>query len=487
MKVLAAAFLVVVALSATGAAAQRSSSPSGEDLDPQWSSDGSRIAFVRRESTGFSTIYTMASGGGDERRLISLGHDYFTWMDHPPLLSPNWRNVALISPASTLKVESVDGADVHELGERVGSFAWSPDSRRVAFHETDLGNNSRIFVVESDGSGLRDLGPGQSPAWSPGSDRIAFVAPNGKLYVMNADGSDRSLVYDGNGVMAYAPSWSPLGDRIAFYAASRISIVMTDGRPVLDIPSDYPAPAKWSRDGSLIAIENPNQFSVLELDTGQHWTFQDRRNPSWSPVADELTASYGGRCKRSGIYRMSLPVTSRRLTLDCHILGTGRPDVLTGTSYTDIVRGLEGDDELLGGDGEDSLFGGPGDDTLLGGPMGDRLEGGYGADLLVAGFEGDLYGVSDLLLGGPGPDDLRSGPGSDSLSGSTGNDVLRGGAGSDTLLGGPGRDRIFASGDPSDDYNRVVRDSVNCGNGRHDTAYVDRKDIVSNCETVHRR
>ena len=36
---------------------------------------------------------------------------------------------------------------------------------------------------------------------------------------MNADGSGRRLVFDGNGAVVYAPSWSPLGDQIAFFAA----------------------------------------------------------------------------------------------------------------------------------------------------------------------------------------------------------------------------------------------------------------------------
>jgi Tol biopolymer transport system component len=486
VKLLAAAFLVGVALSSAGASAQVPPSCCGEDFDPQWSSDGSQIAFIRRDSTGSSTLYAMKSDGGDERRLLSLGDDYSSWRQYPPLLSPDWTRIALIANDSALKIESVNGAETHETGTHVGSFAWSPDSRRVAFYETDTGGNTEIFVVESDGSRLRSLGPGQSPAWSPRGDQIAFVAPDGRLYVMQADGTGRRLVYDGNGAFSYVPSWSPVGDRIAFLAASRLVVVATDGTRLFDTFANVGVKAKWSPDGSLIAIEDPSVFSVVRVGTEDRWSFEDRRDPSWSPVANELTASFVGPCQRSGIYRVSLPSASRRLTLDCHIRGSGEADVLNGTPYRDIIAGLPGDDELSGSGGQDRLIGGLGDDTLLGGDGADLIEGGYGADLLTGGaFPQDIFtNVDDRLSGGPGPDDLRGGPGRDNLSGDTGNDVLRGGSDADVLSGGPGNDRIFASGDsPHDDIPDIVR----CGAGRRDVAYLDREDKVSGCETVHRR
>ena len=128
MKVLAAGLLVAAALTVTGAAAPHSSTCCQEvpvsDFDPQWSGDGSRIAFVRHASDGLSALFTMAAGGGDERRIVSLGDDYQPNASRQrPLLSPDWTRLALTSSASTLKVMSVDGSDAHEIGTRVGRFA----------------------------------------------------------------------------------------------------------------------------------------------------------------------------------------------------------------------------------------------------------------------------------------------------------------------------------------------------------------------------
>jgi Ca2+-binding RTX toxin-like protein len=488
VKVLAAAFLVGVALSATGASAHISPIPVGEDFDPQWSADASHIAFIRRETTGLSTLYTMAAGGGDVRPLLPLGTDFLPHVARQrPLLAPNWTRLALIRSTSALKIESVDGSEVREVGTNVVSFAWSPDGRHIAFHETDTGGNSELYVVDSDGTALRNLGPGQSPAWSPTGDRIAFVDPGGRLYVMQADGTGRRRVFDGNGAVIYEPSWSPLGNSIAFYSASTLWVVELNGRVVAYISTDYEqTPPQWSFDGTMIAVEAPPQLSAFRIATKEHWQFDGRRDATWSPVENELTTSFDGPCQRFGIYRMSVPSTSRRLTLDCHIRGTDEAEVLNGTAWRDIITALAGDDELSGNGGEDRLIGGAGDDTLLGGDMADRLEGGYGADLLVGGaFKQDIYTqVDDRLLGGPGPDDLRGGPGRDSLSGDTGNDVLRGGPDADVMSGGPGNDRIFASGDsPHDDIPDIVR----CGAGRRDIAYLDPEDKVSGCEVVHRR
>lgn len=458
------------------------------DFDPQWSKDGSRIAFVRRESTGLSAVVTMAAGGGDERRLVSLGSSFepnASWQR--PQLSPDWTKVALIHK-SKLELRSVGSPEVYEFGTRVRTFAWSPDSRHLVFDQTYDDNTSEIFIVDSDGSGLRSLGPGKSPAWSPSGDRILFVEHvYGALYAMQPDGSGRTLVWDGQGAVPYLPSWSPLGDRIAFYAHSALVVIDISGTRLDEILTDYYVePPQWSFDGTLVAVEAPSVLSVFRIRTFDHWSFEGRREPHWSPVANELAASFDGRCQPYGIYRMSL-LASRRLTLDCHIRGTAGPDVLTGTSVTDIVTGLAGDDELSGSGEEDRLFGGAGGDTLLGGNSGDFLQGGYGPDLLIGGSVGqDPHSeVDDVLFGGPGPDDLRGGPGRDSLSGDTGNDVLRGGPDADTLLGGPGNDRIFASGDVQEE--QQVHDIVRCGPGRHDVAFVDRIDQVSGCETVHRR
>lgn len=91
------------------------------------------------------------------------------------------------------------------------SLVWSPDGSRLAFGSGHLESPSQIFVINADGSGLRQVtrdGNNNWPAWSPDGSRIAFVH-NGTLSTIAPDGTDmRSL----NGVTPDGfIAWNPAG------------------------------------------------------------------------------------------------------------------------------------------------------------------------------------------------------------------------------------------------------------------------------------
>jgi Ca2+-binding RTX toxin-like protein len=109
---------------------------------------------------------------------------------------------------------------------------------------------------------------------------------------------------------------------------------------------------------------------------------------------------------------------------------------------------------VLGGDGNDQIFGGPNDDIIMGGGGLDQLYGEGGNDELYGGelndwlFGGDgrdhLFGEGsdDTLYGEDGNDELYGGDSSDFLDGGSGEDLLVGGADSDWLTGGSGYDEF---------------------------------------------
>lgn len=161
------------------------------------------------------------------------------------------------------------------------------------------------------------------------------------------------------------------------------------------------------------------------------------------------------------------------------IVGTNRKDTRTGTPRTDLMYGLAGNDVLRGAGGPDCITGGSGNDVLRGDAGMDYLAGNAG---------------NDLLIGGAGDDELRGGTGNDRIGGSAGRDILIGEAGADRLTdsrgrdsfnGGPGNDRIDAR--DSTAFGRRAGDTVNCGSGRYDVAFVDRVDRVRGCERIVRR
>ncbi|MCH7726359.1 MAG: PD40 domain-containing protein [Planctomycetes bacterium] len=100
-----------------------------------------------------------------------------------------------------------------------GTPVWSPDGKQIGFDAwrasagKDYGD-AHVFVVNIDGSGLKDLGDGAMPSFSADVKRIAFsrYSPNRGVWIMNADGTNKELI-DRSG---WSARWSPDGKSIAY-------------------------------------------------------------------------------------------------------------------------------------------------------------------------------------------------------------------------------------------------------------------------------
>jgi TolB protein len=90
--------------------------------------------------------------------------------------------------------------------------AYSPDGTKIAF-TLSVGGNQEIYVMNTDGSGMRRLTNhpdiDTSPTWSPSGTQIAWVSGrsgNPNVYVMNADGTGQRKLTNEN--WADRPTWS---------------------------------------------------------------------------------------------------------------------------------------------------------------------------------------------------------------------------------------------------------------------------------------
>lgn len=120
-----------------------------------------------------------------------------------------------------------DGTGLRQLSTGAGQDRtpkWSPDGRQVAFASTRDGNED-VWITNADGSGARNVTrhpAGDShPSWSPDGKQLVFCSTRGDgenddIYVINVDGSGLQRLTDNGRNWNTFPSFSPDGSRILF-------------------------------------------------------------------------------------------------------------------------------------------------------------------------------------------------------------------------------------------------------------------------------
>jgi dipeptidyl aminopeptidase/acylaminoacyl peptidase len=197
----------------SGETRQLTSNTKKSSTAPSWSPDGRTLAFTT-DRDDKRQIYVIDPRGGEARKITSIdeGVGGFEW-------SPDGKSFAFTATdprtdadkdrekkygefdvfgegyrMSHLWVYDIAGAKARRLTSgafTVGSFAWSPDSRQIAYdHRVNPANSSGdtadIAVVSVADGTSRDLvtqpGSDSGPVWSPDGKTIAFHSAMSKAY-----------------------------------------------------------------------------------------------------------------------------------------------------------------------------------------------------------------------------------------------------------------------------------------------------------------
>jgi Tol biopolymer transport system component len=239
--------------------------------------------------------------------------------DHVPDGGPPW-------PVTDVYTMSADGSNSKALTNDGHSHnpTWSPDGQRILFvHDAVLSapplyrepkefesyHPVELYVMNKDGSNrslLRRLGPViHSVAWSPDGKTLAIAGvpeawvnrklPNGDpmrggLFLLPSDGKGELRLLFFN---AFTPAWSPSGKRLAFSLEQprglwAVHVANADGSNDVELtdPKLIAGSPAWSPDGRQIAfdefVDQGSRQQIFTMDANGAHVRPITTDPNWS-------------------------------------------------------------------------------------------------------------------------------------------------------------------------------------------------------------
>jgi TolB protein len=210
----------------------------------EWSSDHGLLLFDRADEEGDNQIWVVRPDGTDLRQVTNEAG-----FNGDGDLSPDDQTVvyarAPVSPedggTGTLWLVSVDGTEARPLIDQAEQEmddwepSFSPDGSQILFGREFANGESAVFVVDADGSDVRQLTPPdvytEHARWSPDGRtaiyNIEFADDlddprNGIWTVPVSGGPPTMLLATDDRFHVFKPDYSPDGSRIVFGCLDRV-------------------------------------------------------------------------------------------------------------------------------------------------------------------------------------------------------------------------------------------------------------------------
>jgi TolB protein len=345
----------IYTVNANGTGLRRLTAAPGTDTAPRWSPNGKRIVFESERDHQAATplqvtseLYVMNADGTGQTRLTDNAVE-----DWGPDWSPDGTRIAFSRPGAAagsdfdIHVMDADGSGVVDLtpgSSRDLSPAWSPDGTRIAF-VSDAGGDYDLYTVAPTGGAVSKVVDGSAsmggPAWRPGGAWVSLtgfdlLSDRPDVYLAAATGFPvlrltADLAWD------CCARWSPDGGRIIFSSeresgAGDLFVMSPDGSDVrLLIGADgYDTTPDWTA------------ATATATGSGCTITGTSGKDTLVGTAKADVICGLGGNDT---------------------LKGWKGNDVLRGGAGNDALVGGAGNDRLEGGAGQDTANGGPGKDV----------------------------------------------------------------------------------------------------------------------------
>jgi serine/threonine protein kinase/Tol biopolymer transport system component len=201
-------------MNSDGTNQRRLTSSDGDDAQPAFSPDARTIAFISMR-TGTSQIHLMDLKGGNVRHVPAPGWCF------APSFSPDGKQLVFVSTQDSkvfpVFVVNLDGSGLRQVTSEpmhCENPSFTSDGRSIVF-DADPAGNHQIFRINADGSGLTNLTSGatndRQPALSWDGSTIAFTRVTGgvpHIWLMARDGGNPRQLTDLGLVGEVDPAWS---------------------------------------------------------------------------------------------------------------------------------------------------------------------------------------------------------------------------------------------------------------------------------------